>query len=103
MAFILLLFRWRALSPLVSRLEAHSGSKILLCAPLRLVWLLRVLAESNRAPFDFGEAESELVSGLNIEYGAGWFASLFITEYASMIFMSFLRASFLRGLVGGFS
>jgi NADH-ubiquinone oxidoreductase chain 1 len=45
------------------------------------------LAETNRTPFDFAEGESELVSGFNIEYGAGGFALIFLAEYARILFM----------------
>jgi len=48
------------------------------------------LAETNRTPFDFAEGESELVSGFNIEYGRGGFVLLFLSEYARIIFMSYL-------------
>nr|URX52662.1 NADH dehydrogenase subunit 1 [Kalotermes hilli] len=58
--------------------------------PLALVWFVSCLAETNRTPFDFAEGESELVSGFNIEYGAGGFALIFLAEYASILFMSFL-------------
>nr|QYB20649.1 NADH dehydrogenase subunit 1 [Cryptotermes domesticus] len=58
--------------------------------PLSLVWIVSCLAETNRTPFDFAEGESELVSGFNIEYGAGGFALIFLAEYASILFMSLL-------------
>nr|URX53667.1 NADH dehydrogenase subunit 1 [Bifiditermes nr. madagascariensis] len=58
--------------------------------PLSLVWFISCLAETNRTPFDFAEGESELVSGFNIEYGAGGFAFIFLAEYASILFMSLL-------------
>nr|URH16456.1 NADH dehydrogenase subunit 1 [Kalotermitidae sp. A SH-2022a] len=58
--------------------------------PLAMVWFISCLAETNRTPFDFAEGESELVSGFNIEYGAGGFALIFLAEYASILFMSLL-------------
>nr|URX52811.1 NADH dehydrogenase subunit 1 [Cryptotermes cavifrons] len=58
--------------------------------PLSLIWFVSCLAETNRTPFDFAEGESELVSGFNIEYGAGGFALIFLAEYASILFMSLL-------------
>nr|YP_010466096.1 NADH dehydrogenase subunit 1 [Hemaris radians]UAT98078.1 NADH dehydrogenase subunit 1 [Hemaris radians] len=58
--------------------------------PLCLMWVSSMLAETNRTPFDFAEGESELVSGFNIEYSSGGFALIFLAEYSSILFMSFL-------------
>nr|YP_010970173.1 NADH dehydrogenase subunit 1 [Phyllidiella zeylanica]WNR50749.1 NADH dehydrogenase subunit 1 [Phyllidiella zeylanica] len=61
---------------------------MLLFIPMLMVWFTSTVAETNRAPFDFAEGESELVSGFNIEFGGGLFAMLFLAEYASILFMS---------------
>uniref|UniRef100_A0AB39A6U4 NADH-ubiquinone oxidoreductase chain 1 n=1 Tax=Cryptochironomus defectus TaxID=2582960 RepID=A0AB39A6U4_9DIPT len=58
--------------------------------PIGIMWMISSLAETNRTPFDFAEGESELVSGFNVEYGAGGFALIFLAEYASILFMSML-------------
>nr|UCU06779.1 NADH dehydrogenase subunit 1 [Xylota coquilletti] len=58
--------------------------------PLAFVWFIISLAETNRTPFDFAEGESELVSGFNVEYSSGGFALIFLSEYASILFMSML-------------
>jgi len=58
--------------------------------PILLGWVVTILAETNRTPFDFAEGESELVSGFNIEYGRGGFALLFLAEYGIIIFISYL-------------
>ena len=60
---------------------------LLLIPPLAALWLIRAVAETNRTPFDFAEGESELVSGFNIEYGAGGFALLFIAEYGRILLL----------------
>lgn len=57
------------------------------------VWFVTCLAETNRAPFDFAEGESELVSGFNIEYAGGLFALLFLAEYASILFIRYLTGA----------
>ena len=55
--------------------------------PLLIIWLVSILAETNRTPFDFAESESELVSGFNTEYSAGGFALIFMAEYSSILFI----------------
>ncbi len=59
--------------------------------------MISCLAETNRAPFDFAEGESELVSGFNVEYGGVRFALLFIGEYARIIFISCLFSCLFLG------
>merc|ERR1712050_656705 len=49
-----------------------------------ILWVLSVLAELNRTPFDLLEGESELVSGFNTEFGSRGFTLLFIREYLSL-------------------
>nr|AAQ95128.1 NADH dehydrogenase subunit 1 [Ommatophoca rossii]ACZ29005.1 NADH dehydrogenase subunit 1 [Ommatophoca rossii] len=56
--------------------------------PLAMMWFISTLAETNRAPFDLTEGESELVSGFNVEYAAGPFAMFFLAEYANIIMMN---------------
>jgi NADH-ubiquinone oxidoreductase chain 1 len=58
--------------------------------PLLICWFLSCVAECNRAPFDFAEGESELVSGFNIEYGRVDFALIFIRKYGIIILFSLL-------------
>nr|YP_008238920.1 NADH dehydrogenase subunit 1 [Martes martes]AGJ71874.1 NADH dehydrogenase subunit 1 [Martes martes]QEI26226.1 NADH dehydrogenase subunit 1 [Martes martes] len=58
--------------------------------PLAMMWFISTLAETNRAPFDLTEGESELVSGFNVEYAAGPFALFFLAEYANIIMMNVL-------------
>lgn len=65
--------------------------------PLFLMFMVSILAETNRAPFDLPEAESELVSGFNVEYSAMGFALFFLAEYGSMILMSSLTTILFLG------
>jgi len=65
--------------------------------PVSFVWVITTLAETNRSPFDFAEGESELVSGFNIEYGAGGFALIFIAEYGSILVMRVLTSAIFYG------
>nr|YP_009730018.1 NADH dehydrogenase subunit 1 [Tagasta indica]YP_010892339.1 NADH dehydrogenase subunit 1 [Tagasta tonkinensis]QHX99923.1 NADH dehydrogenase subunit 1 [Tagasta indica]WJO90072.1 NADH dehydrogenase subunit 1 [Tagasta tonkinensis] len=65
--------------------------------PLMYSCFSSCLAETNRSPFDFAEGESELVSGFNVEYGAGGFTLIFLSEYTSIIFMSMFMGLFFFG------
>nr|AEQ62794.1 NADH dehydrogenase subunit 1 [Petrosaurus repens]AEQ62795.1 NADH dehydrogenase subunit 1 [Petrosaurus repens]AKJ76883.1 NADH dehydrogenase subunit 1 [Petrosaurus thalassinus] len=58
--------------------------------PLMMMWYVSTLAETNRAPFDLTEGESELVSGFNVEYAGGPFALFFLAEYANILMMNTL-------------
>nr|AWG42200.1 NADH dehydrogenase subunit 1 [Plestiodon lotus]AWG42202.1 NADH dehydrogenase subunit 1 [Plestiodon lotus]AWG42203.1 NADH dehydrogenase subunit 1 [Plestiodon lotus] len=65
-----------------------------LCSwPLMMMWFISTLAETNRAPFDLTEGESELVSGFNVEYAAGPFALFFLAEYANILMMNTLTCT----------
>nr|AEK48372.1 NADH dehydrogenase subunit 1 [Peripatoides sympatrica] len=72
---------------------------MILFFPLFYCWMCSVLAETNRAPFDFAEGESELVSGFNIEYSSGSFALIFMSEYANILLMSMISAVLFMGSI----
>lgn len=65
--------------------------------PAGFMFFISCLAETNRAPFDLTEGESELVSGYNVEYSSMTFALFFLAEYSHIIFMSFLFALIFLG------
>nr|UEN68307.1 NADH dehydrogenase subunit 1 [Datnioides campbelli] len=65
--------------------------------PLAAMWYTSTLAETNRAPFDLTEGESELVSGFNVEYAGGPFALLFLAEYSNILLMNTLSAILFLG------
>lgn len=65
--------------------------------PMFVMFLVSILAETNRAPFDLPEAEAELVSGYNVEYSAMPFALFFLGEYGNMILMSGITAILFLG------
>ena len=65
--------------------------------PMFIVFFISTLAETNRAPFDLPEGESELVAGYFVEYSSMSFALFFLGEYANMILMSAMTALLFLG------
>jgi len=66
--------------------------------PLFIVYFIAGVAETNRAPFDVAEGESEIVAGFHVEYSGATFAVLFaLPEYANMILISLLTATMFMG------
>ncbi len=65
--------------------------------PLFLVYWISGLAETNRAPFDVAEGESEIVAGFHVEYSGMGFALFFLAEYANMALIAILTSLFFLG------
>ena len=65
--------------------------------PMFLVYLISGVAETNRAPFDVAEGESEIVAGFHVEYSGMAFAVFFLAEYANMILVAALTAIMFLG------
>lgn len=87
--------------------NAQAGSFIhwywLPLLPLFLVYFIAGVAETNRAPFDVAEGESEIVAGFHVEYSGMTFGVFFLAEYANMILVSILASlMFLGGWLSPF-
>ena len=92
---------------IVDIVEAQAGSVIhwfwIPLFPMFVVYFLSGVAETNRAPFDVAEGESEIVAGFHVEYSAMTFGVFFLAEYAAMILISLLTAlMFLGGWLSPF-
>jgi len=83
--------------------EAQAGSKGLFdwfwlpLLPVFVIYFVSGVAETNRAPFDVAEGESEIVAGFHVEYSGSAFAIFFLAEYANMILISFLASVLFLG------
>ncbi len=87
--------------------HAQSGSVLhwywLPLLPLFLIYFISGVAETNRAPFDVAEGESEIVAGFHVEYSGTAFAVFFLAEYANMILVALLASlMFLGGWLSPF-
>ena len=92
---------------LVEIVQAQQGSLLhwfwLPLLPLFLVYFISGVAETNRAPFDVSEGESEIVAGFHVEYSGMAFAVFFLAEYANMILIAALASlMFLGGWLSPF-
>jgi NADH-quinone oxidoreductase subunit H len=83
---------------LVEIVNAQSRVWFVVLQPIGfLIFLICAIAETNRAPFDLPEAETELVAGFHVEYSSMKFAMYFIAEYANMITVAALATTLFLG------
>jgi NADH-quinone oxidoreductase subunit H len=81
------------LSKIVLSQSGAFGWNVIWLAPLAVIYFISGIAETNRAPFDVAEGESEIVAGFHVEYSGATFATLFaLPEYANMILIATLTS-----------
>ncbi len=81
------------LSDIVRSQAGALGWNVVWLAPLAVIYFISGVAETNRAPFDVAEGESEIVAGFHVEYSGATFATLFaLPEYANMILIATLTS-----------
>jgi NADH-quinone oxidoreductase subunit H len=86
------------LSTIVEKQGSWPWQWNILVQPLAFfIYLVSLIGETNRAPFDLPEAESELTAGFHTEYSGMGFALFFLSEYANMLLVSFVCATFFLG------
>ncbi len=81
----------------IVRAQAEQGWYVFWHFPMFLIFLVAILAETNRHPFDLPEDEASLVTGYNVEYSSMTFALFFLGEYANMILMSAIASVLFLG------
>jgi len=81
----------------IVRAQAEQGWYVFWHFPMFMIFLVSILAETNRHPFDLPEDESSLVTGYNVEYSSMTFALFFLGEYANMILMSAITSVLFLG------
>jgi NADH-quinone oxidoreductase subunit H len=85
------------LGTIVEKQQGMLGWNFLWLFPLFVVYFISGVAETNRAPFDVAEGESEIVAGFHVEYSGIAFALFFLAEYANMILVAALTSVFFMG------
>ena len=84
---LIVLFLLLGISYSIRSFVSFSSPVYLFLLPM---WVICTLAETHRAPFDFSESESELVSGFNTEYSGAYFAFIFLSEYSVLLYSCML-------------
>ena len=84
-------------SEIVEAQAAAAGSGVILLLPSFLIYVISMVGETNRAPFDLPEGEGELVGGFHTEYSSLKFALFFLAEYVNMVTVSALATTLFLG------